>query len=495
LFGGPGKTSTRGGVGLFYDLFGQSIMRIADQTALGFSTQLRNQGTQTSATVPRYVSLTEVPAGLLPAAPTGGFPQIAPSVYATASGVDDTIQGPYTINTNFSIGRDLPGSIHVEVSYIGRLSRKSLIGQDVGIYTNMTDPVSHQTYFQAANVMDNYVRAKAAVANVQAIPWFENLFPGYAGSGLSATQNIYQKYWTANPNSDTTALQFIDASATNCNPCSIYGPDALYSSQYAALTAFRSIGRGEYHAFQLTTRKRFSNGIQFDLNYTLSKSMDLGSAREADGTSFRAVLSPWFPDQMHAVSDYDTRHLVSAFFVAELPFGQGHRFGGSNPVMDTLFGGWQLSGVWRQSSGLPVSVGNGSAWPTNWNNAGFATQVGSFVSGSVKNSSLGGPNLFPDPKAALSAFDFTYAGQSGSRNVVRGDGFFGIDTGLSKRFRMPYNENHSVQFRAEAFNVTNSVRFDVNQLTLRVDNASSFGKYSGTLTTPRVMQFSLRYEF
>ncbi len=60
---------------------------------------------------------------------------------------------------------------------------------------------------------------------------------------------------------------------------------------------------------------------------------------------------------------------------------------------------------------------------------------------------------------------------------------------------MIYNEKHSIQIRAEAFNVTNSVRFDPNQLSLSLSNSVGFGKYSGTLNTPRVIQFGGRYEF
>ena len=494
VLGGPGKSSIRAGFGMYYDLFGQSLIRIADATALGFSTQLRNPGTQTPTSSPRYISLNELPGGLLPAAPKGGFPQVAPNVYATASGLDRDLQAPYSMNMNFSLGRDLPGGFHLEGSYVGRLSRKSLTGDDVGLYTNLVDPKSKQSYFQAANAMQNYVRAKTPVSAMAPIPFFENIFPGYAGAGLTATQKI-SSYWAANPNSDTTALQVIDASATKCSPCSIYGADALYSPQYAALTAYRTRGTGAYHAAQLTVRKQFSHGIQFDLNYTFSKSMDMNSTRESDGTSTKHILNPWSPGLMRAVSDYDVRHLVSAFFVAELPVGHGHRFAGSaNRIVDAFIGGWQLSGIWRQSSGLPISVGNGF-WPTNWNAAGYATQTGSFEQGSVKNSPMGGPNIFPNPTAVLSAFDYTYAGQVGNRNVVRGQGFITIDTGLSKRFRMPYKEQHSLQIRAEAFNVTNTARFDVNQLSLRIDTPGSFGRYSGTLNTPRVLQFGARYEF
>ncbi|HEX4230796.1 MAG TPA: carboxypeptidase-like regulatory domain-containing protein [Bryobacteraceae bacterium] len=496
LFGGAGKTSIRAGFGIYYDTFGQSLIRLADATSLGFSTTLQNPGTQTYQTVQRYISPTQIPAGLLPGAPAGGFPQVAPDDYAVTSGLDSDLTNPYSMNMDFSIGRDLDHGFHIETSYIGRLSRHSLIGDDVGMYTNMVDPQSGQTYFQAATAMQQYVRQNAPLSSVKPIPFFQDLFPGYAGSGLSATQNIYQNYWTQNPASDTTALQVIDASASNCSPCSIYGPNAMYNAQYVALTAFRSIGSGDYHAFETSIRKRFSEGLQFDFNYTLSKCMDMGSTRESDGSTADLIQNPWNPGQMRAVCDYDVRNMVSAFMVAELPFGRGRLLAShANKFVNGLIGGWQLSGIWRQSSGLPVGVDNGGYWPTNWNQSGFATQLGPFQEGTTKNSPSGGPNLFPDPAAAFDAFGLTYAGQSGSRNVVRGDGFFTIDAGLSKRFIMPYNEHHSFQIRAEAFNLTNTVRFDVNQMSLSMSNEVSFGKYNGTLNSPRVFQFAGRYEF
>lgn len=502
LFGGAGKTSIRAGFGMYYDEFGQSLIRIADATSLGFSATLQNAGTQTYQTVPRFISLNQIPAGLLPAAPAGGFPQVAPDVFAATSGVDSSIKSPYTMNIDFSIGRDLPHGFHIETSYIGRLSRRSLVADDVGMYTDLVDNKSGQTYFQAATIMQQYVRENLPANKVPSIPFFQDLYPGYAGGGLTATQNIYQNAWAQNPDSDTTALQVIDASATGCSPCSILGPNAMYNPQYVALTAFRSIGAGDYHAFEATVRKQFSSGIQFDVNYTLSKCIDLGSTRESDGpngpqgSGLGLIQNPWNPGQERAVCDYDVRNLVSAFMVAELPFGRGRLVGGTvNKFWNAVIGGWQVSTIWRQSSGLPIGVSNGGYWPTNWNYPPFATQIGPVQQGSVSNSPSGGPNIFPNPTAAFNAFELTYPGQSGSRNVLRGDGFFTIDTALSKRFRMFYNEKHSFQIRAEAFNVTNSVRFDVNQMSLSMSNSVSFGKYNGTLNTPRVIQFGGRYEF
>ena len=112
------------------------------------------------------------------------------------------------------------------------------------------------------------------------------------------------------------------------------------------------------------------------------------------------------------------------------------------------------------------------------------------------------PNLFSNGPAAYTCFDYAFPGQTGMRNNLRGPGFFGLDLGLAKRWKMPWSEGQSLQFRWEVFNVTNSVRFDVQSAnayetngTLANGNSSTFGNFSGTLTNPRIMQFALRYEF
>ena len=60
---------------------------------------------------------------------------------------------------------------------------------------------------------------------------------------------------------------------------------------------------------------------------------------------------------------------------------------------------------------------------------------------------------------------------------------------------MPWSENHKLQFRAEVFNLTNSVRFDVSTVSLNLGAQSTFGKYRDTLGSPRVVQFGARYYF
>src|SRR5207249_9145522 len=87
--------------------------------------------------------------------------------------------------------------------------------------------------------------------------------------------------------------------------------------------------------------------------------------------------------------------------VAELAFGRGKKFGsGMGKGLDAVVGGWQLTGIFRQTSGLPALTDNGGFWPTDWNVEGYATQLGPVKTGTNKNAaSVGGgsgPNLFPD---------------------------------------------------------------------------------------------------
>jgi len=514
LFGRPGKSSIRAGFGMFYDLFGQGLIRDFDASALGFSTQLSPPASplnpnSSALTAPRFTGFFDLPSSLLPPAPPGGFPQKYPDVFGISNSIDQSLKSPYTMNIDFSFSRAFGNGFSIEGAYIGRLSRRSLARVDVAMPTNTVDPKSRQSYFQAAQQMSKLARANADPSQVKPIPFFENLFPGYAGGGQTATQNLYSNYFQPFVANETTALQLIDDASSGCDPCSILGPNAFYSRQFAGLSAFRSIGGGNYHAMQWTVRKRFGNNLQFDLNYTWSKSIDIGSYGESFqdvNTTFTGLIqNAWNPAQSKAVSDYDTTHLFSAFVVAELPFGKGRKFlSGSNRFLDALVGGWQLTTIWRQSSGFPSSVNDGGNWPTDWQITPWATQVGAVPSQhTTKNAppaqptGTSGPNMFTNPAAALAAYDFTLPGESGQRNALRGDGFFTVDVGLGKRFTLftVKDHPHTLQIRGEAFNVTNTARFDPLSLNLDLGDPANFGKYTGTLSPPRVMQFSARYEF
>jgi hypothetical protein len=518
LFGGPGKTSIRAGFGMYYDEIGQPLASTINAMAFGLSTTLSTPlNVLDSTQVPRFTDFYSVPSSILTAAPKGGFPSTYPDNFAITNSIDDKLKAPYTMNMNLSIGREFSHGFFVQVSYVGRLSRHSLLQRDLAMPTNLRDPKSGQTYYDAMSQLATLLDFQGvSVANLPKIPFFENLWGTAAGGGFTATQAIAKDYLErSNPGDFTNVLNDMDniqacsqtgstfSSAGKITKlgCGSRGANSMWSPQFSALSAWSSLGSGSYHAMQWTVRKRFTGGLMFDVNYSFGKSMDLASRSEASANfSSDFMINSWDPSQLRGVSRYDVRHAVNALGLWELPFGRHRKFGSNmNRALDAIVGGWEMSATYRQTSGLPFSVSDGSRWATNWELSSFAQPNGTAVPGTVSThnttASGGGPNLWTDPKAALAGFREALAGETGSRNTLRGGGFFNIDTALSKRFTMPWSERQNLQFRWESYNMTNTVMLDPASASLSLTSTSTFGRLSSQLGSPRQMEFALRYNF
>lgn len=504
LFGGPGKTSIRAGWGMYYDLVGQPLAQTYAGSAFGLSTSLSNASSSlTSATAPRYTGFYSPPASLFPAAPKGGFPATYPNLFAITNSIDDTLKAPYTMNTDLSIGREFGHGWFIQGAYVMRQSRRSLVNKDLAQPVNLKDPKSGQTYYQAAQILAaqyNDGTNPVPIANIAKQPFWENMYPGLAGNGLTATQQAYKQFGAGFSPDYTSALQNIDI---NCSPsCGIYGPGMIFNEQFSALSAWSSVGRGNYYSMQWTARKRFSDGLTMDFNYTLGSSRDLASSSE-NGGSFSGVLqNDWVSQQSWAYSDYDARHIFNTFAIYQLPFGKDRKFlANTNRAVDAFLGGWELTPTAQWSSATPVNVGDGLNWATNWEVTAHATQIGPVTTTVVKNAPAaiptqkGGPNLFANPAAAFKQFAFTLPGNSGDRNVLRQPGAFAINMSLSKEFYLYtiHDNAHKLQFRWETFNLTNTAV--MNSPSISVGSINTFGKFTSQLGSPRVMQFALRYYF
>ena len=518
LFGGANKSVLRLGWGLYYDAFGAGLIRGFDASALGLSTSLNNSSGRLSlADAPRFTGLFNIPAALVTAAPPAAFPVPQPSNFAITNSLDDKLRAPYVMRWNVSLQREIKDGWTVNLGYVASGGRRTLTSEDLATPLNIRDPQSGQTWYQASQALLGQLPldrrrqlgnvTDATIAGIKPIPYFENMFPGLAGGGLTATQVMAGQFADFFPDS-TGVLEnldrFQDPSASRL------GRYAYYSPQYSYLRAIRSVGFSAYNSLQLGTRKTFRNGDQIDFNWTWSHSIDLGSTTENNADAGRGIIiNPYNRRQMRASSDFDQRHNINGNYVYNLPIGKGgYYLSNINPLLNLFVGGWQLGGLYRWTTGLPVSVGHNRTWPTNYNWAGYATTVGAFADGTNKNGASpvsianpaaqarnSGPNIFQDPVAAQQAFGFTLPGEIGDRNHVRGDGIFNIDMSLAKNFKMPYREGHNLQFRWEVFNVTNTVRFDPLNANIGLSQLSNFGKYTGTLQPSRVMQFSLRYDF
>jgi hypothetical protein len=189
-------------------------------------------------------------------------------------------------------------------------------------------------------------------------------------------------------------------------------------------------------------------------------------------------------------------------WIAELPFGHGKKFGANTSgFVNQLIGDWSVAGLMRLTSGFPFNVYNcRSCWVTNWNLQGNAMLVDPNrlpETATTKNAVDGRPSPFADPEDALTFFRRALPGEVGLRNMLRGDGYFSLDTSVSKAW--PIYKSQRLRFRWDTFNLTNTAKFDVGNMTMFPDR-SGFGRYDGTLATcdgqaGRCMQFALRYEF
>lgn len=551
LFGGPGKTTIRSGAGIVYDRLGPALLATFDRSgSFGLSTVLTNTGgVETPGTAPRVTGLTginNIPtmdltgAPMFAPAPAGSFPQTFPSglngdvgSYAVYFGMDNKLKTPYSYTFDLSVGRELAHDFTLEVSYVGRLSHRLLSQFDVAAPLDLVDPKTGMDYFTAVRALAKVYRQGVKTQNVNdamfgaAAQYWADLYPAapaggfrlHRCTGADASGNAinigtpdpviaaYDLFCGFSFN-ETTALQGIDQGfgIEDMNRNSLYpktGPYTFVDPQFAALYTWRSVGAAAYNALQANLRRRMSHGLQFGFNYTYSKSFDISSDAyriNDEGGLGGQVINPWNPKALRAVSDFDLTHQFNANWIWELPFGKGRWIApAANKGLDALIGGWQLSGLARWTSGFPIGVGNGAQWPTNWELSGFGTQIAPVHTVGASKNPDGTVNIFGTSANAANilANDFQpdFPGQVGNRNNLRGDGFAGMDLGLSKRWIMPYSEHHSLQFRWEVFNALNLTRFDVQSLNLSLTNSSNFGNYTGLLTNPRVMQFALRYEF
>ena len=136
LFGSPGQTSIRAGVGIFYSSFGMGMMQMLDRNAFGLTSKVTNQ-ISTVAAAPRFAGISTLPAGGILPAPPGGPGTPNPTGLGWSQGVDSSVRPPYSINPTVSMARELDGGFLLEIAYVGRLGRRLLVNDTAAAqYTN-----------------------------------------------------------------------------------------------------------------------------------------------------------------------------------------------------------------------------------------------------------------------------------------------------------------------------------------------------------------------
>lgn len=513
LFGENNESVFRGGFAMTNDYFGQQLaVTFNGLSTLGFLTSdtiAPNTYNVTSNPGPVFTGFGQRVNNLPGMAPLANRFQTPPDEDTRIElSLDSKLQSPVNYQWNFTYGRKLPLGLYVEASYVGRKARHLLAQRDAMAFNNLVDPISGMDWYTAAGMLYDYFYSGTPIENIPAIPYFEHLWPGMGAAwerpnSTQAIMDINYNYAYG----DWTYLQYVlDDDYFGSGQQN----NLFIQPQYGAFTAFSTVGKSDYHGGSLSVRQRLGQSLVLDFNYTFSKSMDDASGLQTSGAYGSAfILNALRPQDSYSVSDFDSRHVINANALVQLPFGKGRKFlSGINSWADAVVGGWQMGGIFRWNTGLPFNnLIDLAGWATNWNLRSSVVRTRPIQTSLTRNGAGGSPNLFSDLQYLRNSVRPAKPGETGDRNIFRGPSFSQLDMNLGKTFKMPWGEDHKLQFRWEVFNVFNKQYFDENSASAFSISApdpyegtpSRLTAGTGTLTAirgiPRRMQFVLRYSF
>jgi Carboxypeptidase regulatory-like domain/TonB dependent receptor len=285
------------------------------------------------------------------------------------------------------------------------------------------------------------------------------------------------------------------ATATNCNSAANVDARRVLSLLnfnegllVGNMDRWDASGNQNYNALMFTAEKRLSHGVNMKANWTWSHC--IGYFSGYNSKTDQTVTVPGNPLFDRGNCDSDRRHVVNITAVAMTP-----RF--SNTLVRTIGSGWQVAGIYKFTSGTPISIQDGSDRELS----GINHQRPNLIDPSHVYTGDTGPNAKYLNLAAFALQPLGTAGNLGWNSIV-GPTYWDIDLAVSREFRL--TERQSLQLRADAFNLTNSfvtlVPSTATPTSAAVPNfeslasSSQFGVLNGAQPT-RKMQFALKYTF
>jgi len=288
------------------------------------------------------------------------------------------------------------------------------------------------------------------------------------------TQNVLQ------PNGTVTSTPYVGGQ----NADGTFGPN-----HFGVVKLTASVGRMEYNALQAVLQKRYSHGLETQVSYSYSKCLtdNSGYFGTWSTTTQAAPSSPYYQNLYNSRADWaqcywDSKHVLSAYAVYELPVGKGKALAHDTPsAVNAVIGNWSVNPIISLHTGFPIALygsdfsGTGSPGPRP----------------NCDVSLLRYPKTVSD--AGLLWYDTTNGflsdpakgtfGNCPTQGPVIGPGFADVDLGLQKN--IPFNERMRLQFRTDFLNTFNHPNFSVR---------GSDGHITAT-QAQRQIQFALKFYF
>lgn len=518
---GDSKTVVRGG-------FSESY--INDEFVRSPDNALQNQGLSVT---PINFGLTSVIDNPPPvsAPPFQPPPLTFASINALAPGsnvaflIDPNLQLPRVEQYNFGIQREIGFKSVLEVRYVGNRTHELIRTVDL-----------NQVDIRNNGFLPDYIRARSNLlltGNAACTPAQNagcqtlTVFPHLANGGSlnsAAVRNLLLNGSVAD-----LARRYVSLGQTG-------SVQILPNQNMGILDLLGNLGESNYNALQVELRRRLSNGLLLQANYTFQKTLDNISPGNAGiNSEDQTRVAPFLDNQNQHLdygrADYDQTHIFNLNAVYDLPFGKGRHFMNDGGAVDRLVGGWQLGGILRINTGTPLTItdprgtlnrvgrsANQTA-VTNLTNDQISNLIGIFnqngivyyINPSVINSDGRGAAAFGQPAFPGQVFFDNGPGQFGTlaRSTINGPLFTELDMSLTKSIRL--TEKMRFQIRADAFNVLNHTNFLTGVLTPGLGlggtgntifnvNSPTFGQITSANTIGgsglnRVIQVAGRFEF
>ena len=466
------KMVVRGGYGIYYGQSRSGASGVVPYGGQGFDQYTNMITTYNNDGATPYLHLSNpFPNGLIQ--PPGSALGLLNDVGYNANGPLRTRaadQTPYEQSWSIGIERQMPWNVVVDAEYLGKKG------------THLP--------FSGANQL-----------NILG-PWVER----YAGN--TPQMNALNTLYTNPPNCAPTCNPFFgiitDPNSTMSSSVPGYQLE-LPDPQFTGVsTDVQMIANSIYHGLQLSAKKAFSNGLEFIVNYTWSKSIDDASIGDDNVTwlgSFTSIQDPNKPGLERSLSTFDTPSVLKFSYVYNLPFGHGKALLGNMPrVLEAVIGGWKTAGIWQVADGRPLAItvsNGGTPIPT------YGSQRPNIVGTPRRNY---GPdwvdNFFANPQVFQQPDPFTLGDAPRTIASVRSPLSFTSDLSLIKQFLLAKaHEGVNLEVRLEAQNAFNHPLFSLGTPgpygdgTLNVGDPN-FGIIQRMAPTgPRQVQLALKVSF
>jgi Carboxypeptidase regulatory-like domain len=484
--GKSGKTSIRAGFGLFYNPVEQLVLeQFGAEPPFGgsvvlsetqFNTPFVTQDGSTTFQNPFNGIITPTPGNAQSWAkfqPIELFGDFQPHM-----------RSQYSDQYNFTVQRELPRQMKLEVGYVGSQGHRLLATHDIN-YGNA------QTCLDLNSILGDGTCGPFFADSSYFIPG-GTVLPSALHLPYVQNHSVLPAGTTIGPNG-ITLVGLRPYSSPQCDPLSGTGCPVTGVPVFSSIFAQDTISNSAYNSLQASLDKRFAKGLQFTVAYTFSKSLD-------EASSFEGILDPLPGAHNRSLSTFDATHRIVASYYWQLP---GKKYSG---FKGKALNDWALSGITTFQTGFPIRItseaDNELMDSFDFELPGEPDQLAPFKT--QRPQSNGGyffnPTTFTensgDPTCGGSpypgCYDPSLLGRIGNapRTICCGPHVSSTDVAILKT--IPISEDKRFEFRAELFNVFNHTQF------VNPDGDSSDGSQFGQVTSardPRLVQFALKFLF